>query len=304
MTVPGLAAESPDGLGRMYRRSLADEPSVPSITTVIAQQPLDLDGWRSYMAARHLADHPELRGALENPARIRQLVRTAVDASEEYARAAAQRGDRVHSFAEQLALRALGRPHQLAEARELLRSHGEEGFALSVERWWENFDVEPIAAEQTVWNTSLGYAGTLDLIARINGRICLVDYKTKGTTRDGRVKPPDDKVAMQLVAGMKAEESLVEPVAGEWEPWKFGEDPLLIAVAVGETEFAAVRVNPELRRHHWITFCGLRRVWEARVGVAGAGRTLLPLAPPPRSVQPARGLGEPVAPPATAVAGD
>jgi hypothetical protein len=281
MTVPGLAADSPDGFGRMYRRSLADEPTVPSITTVIAQQPLDLDGWRSYMAARHLADHPELRTALDSPARIRQLVRTAVDASEEYARAAAQRGDRVHAFAEQLALRALDRPHQLAEARELLRSHGEEAFALNVERWWEAFSVEPLAAEQTVWNTTLGYAGTLDLVARINGRVCLVDYKTKGTTRDGRVKPPDEKVAMQLVAGMKAEEGLLDAEAGEWEPWRYGEDPLLIAVAVGETEFAAVRVNPDVRRHHWLTFCRLRRVWDARVETAAAGRTLLPLPPPP-----------------------
>lgn len=304
MTVPGLAAESPNGLGRMYRRSLSADPSVPSITTVIAQQPLDLDGWRSYMAARHLADHPELRTALDSPARIRQLVRTAVDASEEYARAAAQRGDRVHAFAEQLALRELGRPHQLAEARDLLRSHGEEGFAVSVERWWESFGVEPIAAEQTVWNTSLGYAGTLDLVARINGRICLVDYKTKGTTRDGRVKPPDEKVAMQLVAGMKAEESVLDPAAGEWEPWKYGEDPLLIAVAVGETEFAAVRVNPEVRRHHWVTFCGLRRVWEARVEVAAAGRTLLPLPPPPPRVQLTREPLPTTPPPSVETVGD
>ena len=28
---------------------------------------------------------------------------------------------------------------------------------------------------------------------------------------------------MQLVAGMKAEESLVDPEAGEWEPWQHGE---------------------------------------------------------------------------------
>ena len=69
----------------------------------------------------------------------------------------------------------------------------------------------------------MGYAGTMDLVARINGRICLIDYKTKGTTRDGTVKPLDDKVVMQLVAGMKAEESLVDPAAGNWEPWKYGE---------------------------------------------------------------------------------
>jgi hypothetical protein len=281
MTAPQLAVASPEGFGRMYRRSLSTPPTVPSITTVIAQQPVDLDGWRSYMAAKHIADHPELRTLAESPARMRTLVRNAVDASEAYTRSAAERGDRVHTFAEQLALQALGRPHTLPEAREALREHGEEGFAASVERWWADFGVEPLAAELTVWNHELGYAGTLDLVARINGRVCLIDYKSKGTTRDGRVKLPDEKVAMQLVAGMKAEESLADPEQGTWDPWAYGEDPLLIAVAVGETEAAAVRVNPDVRRQHWLTFCQLRRVWGARVEAAAAGRTLLPLPPPP-----------------------
>ncbi|WP_430295091.1 cytochrome [Sinomonas sp. B1-1] len=293
MTAPQLAVASPDGFGRMYRRSFSTPPTVPSITTVIAQQPVELDGWRSYMAAKHIADHPELRNVLDNPAKMRTLVRTAVDASESYTRSAAERGDRVHTFAEQLGLEALGRPNTLREAREALREHGEEGFAASVEKWWADFGVEPIATELTVWNHTLGYAGTLDLVARINGRICLVDYKTKGTTRDGRVKMPDEKVAMQLVAGMKAEESLVDPQEGSWEPWAYGEDPLLIAVAVGETESAAVRVNPEVRREHWLAFCHLRRVWAARVEVSAAGRTLLPLPPPPpaRAATPAPAEG-------------
>lgn len=281
MTAPELAVPSPDGFGRMYRRSADQPPSVPSITTVIAQQPVELDGWRSYMAAKHVADHPELGALMADPSQMRRLVRTAVDASEAYARSAAERGDRVHAYAEQVALRALGRPDRVAEALEALREKGEEGFAVSVDRWWESFSVEPLAAELTVWNHTLGYAGTLDLVARINGRVCLIDYKTKGTSRDGRVKALDEKVAMQLVAGMKAEESVVDSSAGTWEPWAYGEDPLLIAVAVGETEHAAVRVNPEVRRHHWLTFCQLRRVWGARVEAAAAGRTLLPLPPPP-----------------------
>ena len=32
---------------------------------------------------------------------------------------------------------------------------------------------------------------------------------------------------------MKAEESLVDPVAGEWEAWQHGESPILLAVAIG-----------------------------------------------------------------------
>jgi hypothetical protein len=85
---------------------------------------------------------------------------------------------------------------------------------------------------------------------------------------------------MQLVAGMKAEESLVDAVAGEWEPWKYGEAPLLLAVAIGETEVRPVRANPDVLKHHWWKFCALRRVWELSADTLAAGSALLPVAPP------------------------
>ena len=142
-----------------------------------------------------------------------------------------------------------------------------------------------------------GSQQALDLVARINGRICLIDYKTKGTTRDGTVKALDDKVVMQLVAGMKAEESLVDPVAGEWEAWKYGESPMLLAVAIGETEVRPHRANPDVLKHHWWKFCALRRVWEMSADTVSAGQALLPLAPPsfaPASARVAAAVGAPV----------
>jgi hypothetical protein len=174
----------------------------------------------------------------------------------------------------------MGRPHRMEECREDLAAHGEQAFAARFDEWWDLYQVEPLAPEITVWNSTVGYAGTLDLVARINGRICLIDYKTKGTTRDGTVKALDDKVVMQLTAGMKAEESLVDPVTGQWEPWKYGDNPMLLAVAVGETEVRPQRANPEILKHHWWKFCALRRVWEMSAEVAAAGQALLPVAPP------------------------
>ncbi len=264
----------------MYARSTSEQFSVPSITTVIGQQPHGLDGWFGYMGASSLAKDPLLADSLGSPAKIRQAVNRASKAAELYRDDAAKRGDRVHNYCEQVALRALGRPHAMKETREALAANGEEGFALRFDEWWDLYGVEPIAPEITVWNKSVGYAGTLDLVAKINGRICVIDYKTKGTTRDGTVKPLDDKVVMQLVAGMKAEESLVDAVAGEWEPWKYGENPLLLAVAIGETEVRPVRANPDVLKHHWWKFCALRRVWELSADTLAAGSALLPVAPP------------------------
>jgi hypothetical protein len=278
MTDPLLAHATE--YGRMYSRSTSEAFSVPSITTVMSQQAHSLDGWFSYMGANSLAQDPELPQLLGSPARIRQAVNKAARAAELYRDDAARRGDRVHGYCEQVALRALGRPHRVNEAREELASHGEEAFAARFDEWWDLFRVEPVAPEITVWNNTVGYAGTLDLVAKINGRICLIDYKTKGTTREGTVKPLDNKVVMQLVAGMKAEESLVDPVAGEWEAWKFGVEPLLLAVAIGETEVRAQRANPDVLKHYWWKFCALKRVWEMSADAVAAGSALLPVAPP------------------------
>ena len=57
----------------------------------------------------------------------------------------------------------------MAEARARLIEHGEGAYADRFDEWWDLYDVRPIAAEITVWNHTVGYAGTLDLVARIGG---------------------------------------------------------------------------------------------------------------------------------------
>lgn len=204
MTQPRLAHQTPHG--RMYARS-SGLPEVPSITTVIGMEKTDLDGWVGWMAAQSVTQDPRLAESVGSAARLKQVARQSADAAARYRDAAAERGDRVHDYAEQVAQRALGRPHTMAEARARLIEHGEGAYADRFDEWWDLYDVRPIAAEITVWNHTVGYAGTLDLVARIGGRLCLIDYKTKGTGRDGRVKALDPKVVMQLTAGLKAEES-------------------------------------------------------------------------------------------------
>lgn len=266
----------------MYARSLSEAPTMPSITNVISQQASSLDGWIGYMAADSLAKHPQLPDAVANPSQLRTLVRDSSAAAEKFRDAAAARGDRVHYYCEQVSLRALGKAHRMPEARAALAENGEEAFAARFDEWWTTYRVEPVAPEVTIWNSSIGYAGTLDLVARIGGRLCLIDYKTKGTDRNGSVKSLDDKVVMQLVAGMKAEEGLVNAQAGTWEPWEYGADPILLGVAIGETEVRALRANPEVLKYHWFKFCALRTLWKTAADTRAAGTALLPIAPPPQ----------------------
>ncbi len=280
MTTPQLATQTAHG--RMYARSVKDAPRVPSITTVIAQQPLDLGGWHGHMAATELANHPGLEDALRRPGALRGLIKESAAAAERYRDAAAARGDRIHFYCEQAALEVMGLEHEKDAALADLERHSEMAYAQQFDAWWKAFRVRPLATEVTVWNETVGYAGTLDLVAEIAGNVCLIDYKTKGTDRMGRVKSLDTKVVMQLVAGLKAEEQVVSAESGEWKPWEYGQASVLMGVALGETEVRAHRANPEHLPAYWHQFCSLRRAWQTQKAAAELGNPLIELPPPPR----------------------
>ncbi|MFJ2144275.1 PD-(D/E)XK nuclease family protein [Glutamicibacter sp. NPDC087831] len=278
MTSPKLAIQT--DLGRMYSRKVGGEAIVPSITTVIGMDKLDLSGWAGYMAAKSLSDDHRLVQAVGHPRQLRSLVRDAAGAAEAYRDSAAMRGDRVHNYAEQRALQALDLEHDLGSAQAALEANKELGFARHFDQWWEDYDVRPLAAEVTVWNHSVGYAGTIDLVAKIGGRTCLVDYKTKNTDRDGFVKRPDDKVIMQLAAACKAEEQVVDAEQGTWEEWEHGTDAMLLAVALGETGARTFMAPPPALPDYWSKFYALRRNWEASFRIAQSRASLAEITPP------------------------
>lgn len=266
----------------MYARTLGGELEVPSITTVIGQQAMDLSGWHGYMAAKAaLEDHRSYRASSSAGLKF-AIIRDAANASERFRDDAAARGDRVHNYAENVALRAMGQPHEVAEMRELLVSHGEQAFADRFDEWWDLYRPQPLATEITVWNSTVGYAGTLDLVAEIAGHTCIIDYKTKGTDRKGRVKSLDPKVVMQLVAGVKAEESLVSAENGQWQEWQYRTAPILMGVALGETQVVPQQANPAVLEKNWYKFCALKRVWEYNRALhEDDSDVLMPVIPPP-----------------------
>lgn len=280
MTTPMLASAT--DYGRMYAREVGGELLVPSITTVIGQQANDLSGWHGYMAAKAALEDQRSYRASSSAGLKFAVIRDAASASERFRDAAAARGDRVHNYAEQVALRAMGQPHEVEGHRENLIAHGEQAFADRFDEWWDLYCPVPLATEVTIWNDTVGYAGTLDLVAEIAGHTCIIDYKTKGTDRKGRVKPLDDKVVMQLVAGLKAEEALVDADKGDWEPWKHGEAPILMGVALGETQVVPQQANPHLLKSNWFKFCALKRVWDYNRELNDAEHeALMPVVPPP-----------------------
>ena len=95
------------------------------------------------------------------------------------------------------------------------------------------------------------------------------------------MKSLDPKVVMQLVAGLKAEEQLVDAAAGSWAPWEHADAGLLLGVAVGQTEVVAHQANPQALPVHWHKFWALRQVWEHSRRVEESGPALRPIGPPP-----------------------
>ncbi|MGO3507947.1 PD-(D/E)XK nuclease family protein [Glutamicibacter arilaitensis] len=278
MTSPKLAIQTESG--RMYSRQIGTAAIVPSITTVIGMDKLDLSGWAGYMAAKALSEDQRLAQSLGDQRQLRSLVRDAANAAEAYRDSAAARGDRVHNYAEQRALQALDAEHYLPAALAELEANNELGFARHFDKWWQDYAVEPIAAEATVWNESVGYAGTIDLVAKIGGRTCLIDYKTKTTDREGFVKRPDDKVIMQLAAACKAEEQVVDAEQGTWKAWEYGTDTMLLAVALGESGTRTFLAPPAALPDYWSKFYALRRNWEASFKIAQSRASLAEITPP------------------------
>ena len=106
MTAPELA--NPTNYGRMYSRKRGGELLVPSITTVIGQHATDMSGWHGYMAAKAALEDQRAYRAAGSSGLKYAIIRDAAAASERYRDAAAERGDRVHNYAENIALRAMG----------------------------------------------------------------------------------------------------------------------------------------------------------------------------------------------------
>lgn len=85
---------------------------------------------------------------------------------------AAQRGLNVHSLLEEY-MRTGGAPR--------LASHPDShhGYIEALAKWLLKYDPEPVAIEQLVCHPEAGYAGRLDLRARIDGQLVTVDLKSQ-----------------------------------------------------------------------------------------------------------------------------
>lgn len=145
------------------------EGPLVSVTTVtgIVDKSGPLMWWSNGLVAEAALDlHesiPQLLGTVGRQATVDAL-RKAADKKK---REAGDMGTRIHTIAE-----------AMLAGREFTASPEEAPFADAVARFLAERSVEPIAVEQMVANLHYGYAGTFDLVARIDGDVWLLDWKT------------------------------------------------------------------------------------------------------------------------------
>lgn len=171
-----------------------DGKHVPGVTTVVGNVGGGggLVKWAGECAALYAFDHRDELGTLGREEYV-DLVSKAADRTRDEA---ARAGSDVHTIAHAL----LG--DEPVQVPAHLRGHIDQTIDF-LERW----GVEDLLAEVMVGNRRYGYAGRLDLIARLrDGRIWLLDYKTgRSVWRT---------VALQL-AGYRYAEFYVEQSEGE-----------------------------------------------------------------------------------------
>lgn len=276
--------------GRMYARTRGGEPTVPSITTVLAVESQDLEWWEALCAINEtLANLDRVQRVMnrpDGPDKWREK-RTMTDwlraAAERDRNAASARGDKVHNYAEAFALREMGKATDadVAEQRTICETAGVAAYLDHFHRFWDTFQPKPLMPEATVWNAEVGYAGTTDLICEVEtawGPVTTVmDWKSKKALfqRNGKPKDYDLSVhtGMQLVAAAHAEEVWIEgatPAEDRWVPWEY-EIGMGAAVAFAPDGYVVRQYdihNPLV----WDTFKALRAAWDyKRHGAATMG---------------------------------
>lgn len=281
MTSPRLATTY--DWGRMYARQRGAKPTVPSITTVLGVMSDDLGWWEARCAADtaieravDLATVVTMPDGTEKTKQLRTAHRWLRESATRDKDAASVRGDLVHDYGEAWCLMQIGKATQadVDQHREACREGGVEEYLEHFHAWWDKWQPEVLQPEATVWNRTVGYAGTTDLICNftVNGQkvTCVVDYKTKKAlfkdeARTQR-KSSDlrDYTGMQLAATAYAEEIWLpgEEAGGQdtWVPFPYKID-LGFAVAFAPDGF----VVRQYRIHHpgtFETFKHLRYAWE------------------------------------------
>lgn len=123
--------------------------------------------WAAKMAAAFAVEAKDSWENLNKTAAI-ELIQNA---SKRYAREAAEIGTNAHAVAESIGNYAMGGAKPVITGDDI-------PWATSYLRFLKEMKAKPMLLEQTVWNHTLGYAGTFDGVYELDGKVVMIDTKT------------------------------------------------------------------------------------------------------------------------------
>lgn len=170
------------------RQYVYDGTSYPSVTTILkygVPKP-GLAKWQAKLVAAAAISESEKISSLK-PASAEKYLLDLADSSKD---GSAAKGDAIHAYAE-----------AAAYGKELpVLTEEEKPYANSFEQFLYDFTPEFHAVELPVFNSTYGFAGTVDIYAVIDGRLVVIDIKT------GKSIWPE--VALQCAAYARSEFAL------------------------------------------------------------------------------------------------
>lgn len=240
------------GASRFYINPADAQVKVPGVTTVVDQLPKP---YLTYWAAREAAE-----AAVTNWDIVSQLVKRDPAGATDYlksahrrtSRSAADLGSAAHEYFERLARgEAINPRHVHADVRPHVRWFSE---------FLEQVQPEFLHLEETVWSDEHQYAGSFDAIARVDGELVVLDWKTSKSVYDSvALQLSAYRYANRIILAADGESVDVPALAGGAVLHVRPEGWQLVPVACGEDVFGA--------------FLSLRRIfdWEStgKRGVVG-----------------------------------
>jgi hypothetical protein len=127
-------------------------------------------------------------------------------------------------------------------------------WAFSVfEKWSSRVGLKPFLIEQTVYSSTYGYAGTMDLLAEIEGKLTVVDWKTgKAIYLEAHLQNAAYRHALREMGHGDAEQGIIVRLP------KDEKDPEPQAVVAGTMPDGSIMPERELLD----IFLGVKRTWE------------------------------------------
>src|SRR3990167_9060690 len=177
-----------------------DSKRPPSVTGIIGimDKSRALVPWALEEAAKSLLPLVDKKLSAE------ELVK-ACFASEERKEKAADIGTKIHEFCEQYILADMGKGEVPELPKEKAIQIGAEAFMA----WHDEHKVKFLSSERVVYSKKHHYIGTLDIEAKVDGKLCLIDLKSSNGLYNS--------VRMQTAAYVKAdEEESGKSYQGRW----------------------------------------------------------------------------------------